>query len=86
MAKRKITVTVDEELLERAHQLGAKTISGVVNQALSSHLEQLGRQAALRQLLDRWDTEQGPISEAAAAEARAAFDELDAMESHEGVA
>jgi post-segregation antitoxin (ccd killing protein) len=86
MAKRKITVTVDEDLVELARRLGSETLSGIINEALAAHLERLARRAALRRLLDRWDAELGPISAEAAAEARDAFDELDGLASQEGVA
>jgi post-segregation antitoxin (ccd killing protein) len=54
MAKRKITVTVDEELVDLAHAFGEEKLSAVVNTALAEHVERLGRLATLRQLLDRW--------------------------------
>src|SRR5437588_515329 len=41
MVKRKITVTVDEELVDLARQLGDETLSGVVNQALAAHVDRL---------------------------------------------
>jgi post-segregation antitoxin (ccd killing protein) len=71
MAKRKITVTVDEGLLETVQDLGNLNLSSVVNEALGRHVDRLARRAALGQLLDSWDVE----SEKAAA---AAFDDLDA--------
>jgi hypothetical protein len=37
------------------------------------------RQAALRELLDIWDREGGPVPESEQAAARAAFDELDGL-------
>jgi hypothetical protein len=76
MAKRKITVTVDEELVQLVHQLGEETLSAVVNTALAEHVERLGRLASLRELLDRWETESGPVSDEVQAEAAAAFDEF----------
>jgi post-segregation antitoxin (ccd killing protein) len=76
MAKRKITVTVDEGLVEQAQLLGVESLSAVVNEALAAHVERLARREALRRLLDDWDLEHGPVSDAAATEARAAFDEL----------
>ena len=79
MAKRKITVTVDEELVELAHRLGTETLSGVVNEALAAHVERLGRRAALRERLEGWDAALGPVSAEAAAAARAAFDDLDGL-------
>ncbi|MEO7195197.1 MAG: type II toxin-antitoxin system CcdA family antitoxin [Pseudonocardiaceae bacterium] len=77
MAKHTITVTVDEGLVEQAHLLGLESLSAVVNQALAAHIERGARRAALRQLLDGWEREFGPVSGEAAAQARAVFDELD---------
>jgi hypothetical protein len=80
MAKRKITVTVDEELVDLSHALGEEaTLSGVVNDALKGHVERLGRRAALREQLIAWDEAFGPVSEQAREEARVAFDEVDAL-------
>ncbi|MGH8907254.1 MAG: type II toxin-antitoxin system CcdA family antitoxin [Egibacteraceae bacterium] len=79
MAKRKITVTVDEEVVEQARLLGMDNFSAVVNEALTAHVERLARGAALDELLDDWERKFGPVSEAAAAEARAAFDEVDGI-------
>jgi post-segregation antitoxin (ccd killing protein) len=75
MAKRKITVTVDEELVDLAHALGEEKLSAVVNTALAEHVERLGRLATLRDLLDRWDAQAGPVPAEARADAAAAFDE-----------
>lgn len=76
MAKRKITVTVDEELVEVLRQLDAGSISSVVNNALTEHVEKLGRLKALGMMLDEWDREFGPVDDPALeADARAAFDE-----------
>lgn len=86
MAKRKITVTVDERLVEQAHLLGVESLSAVVNQALAAHIERVARRAALRRLLDGWDRECGPVSEAAAAQAQAVFDELDGAADGRGAA
>jgi len=77
MAKRKITVTVDEGLVEAAQRLGVESLSAVVNEALAGHVERLAQRAALRQLLDDWEREFGPVPDAAMAEARQAFDDLD---------
>ncbi|MDN5930348.1 MAG: type II toxin-antitoxin system CcdA family antitoxin [Pseudonocardia sp.] len=79
MAKRKITVTVDEATLEQAHALGVENLSAVVDDALGIHVRRLARQAALRDLLESWEQSAGPVSEADSAAARAAFDELDAL-------
>jgi post-segregation antitoxin (ccd killing protein) len=79
MAKRKITVTVDASILEQAQALGVQNLSAVVDEALEIHVQRLARQAALRELLDKWDVEVGPVPETDRAEARAAFDELDSL-------
>lgn len=77
MAKRKITVTVDEELVDLAHEFGEQKLSTVVNAALAEHVERLGRLATLRQLLDRWEAQAGPVPPDIRADATAAFDEAD---------
>ncbi|MGH3911180.1 MAG: type II toxin-antitoxin system CcdA family antitoxin [Pseudonocardiaceae bacterium] len=79
MAKRKVTVTVDAATLERAQALGVQNLSAVVDEALEIYVERLARQAALRELLDTWDRESGPVAESEQAAARAAFDELDGL-------
>ncbi len=79
MVKRKITVTVDAETLEQAQALGVQNLSAVVDEALDIHVRRLARQAALRELLDGWDREAGPVPEADLVAARAAFDELDGL-------
>jgi hypothetical protein len=77
MAKRKITVTVDEELVDLAHEFGEEKLSAVVNAALSEHIERLGRLATLRRLLDQWEAQAGPVSAEVRADAAAAFDEAE---------
>jgi post-segregation antitoxin (ccd killing protein) len=80
MAKRKITVTIDEEVVEQAQALGiGPSLSAVVNEALASHVERLARLAALGELLDSWDDKLGPVPADAVEAARAAFDELDGI-------
>lgn len=86
MAKRKITVTVDAGLIEEAQLLGIENLSAVVNEALTAHVDRLARRAALRQLLDDWDRELGPVSEAALADAHAAFDQVDGTGEGRGAA
>lgn len=79
MAKLKITVTVDKELVDLAHELGEENLSGVVNSALAEHLDRLGRLATLGKLLDQWEAEAGPVSPELMADAAAAFDEADGI-------
>ncbi|MFE3444758.1 type II toxin-antitoxin system CcdA family antitoxin [Nocardia sp. NPDC059180] len=77
MAKRKITVTIDEEVVEQARKLGDSHLSAVVNAALAEHVERMARNAALGDLLDGWDDEFGPVSDEDAQYAEDAFAELD---------
>lgn len=77
MAKRKITVTVDEEIVDLIRSEGAENLSAVVNRALREYADRLDRRIGLRELLDEWDERLGPIPEEHLAWARAAFDELD---------
>lgn len=86
MAKRKITVTVDEDLVAMIQASGSESLSGVVNQALAAHVERLGRREALGQLLDQWEGQFGPVSGEAAAAAQSAFDELDSTGRSVGLA
>jgi hypothetical protein len=79
MAKRKITVTVDDQLVESVQAFGTESLSAVVNAALASEVERRARAAALRRLLAEWDSAFGPVGEAATKAATAAFDDLDAV-------
>ncbi len=79
MAKRKVTVTLDAEVLDLLRAQGAENVSATINEALADHVERAGRLAALRSQLDRWDATFGPVSAKAADEARRAFDELDGV-------
>lgn len=79
MGKRKITVTVDEELVASVQALGAESLSSVVNRALAAEVERRARAAALGRVLAEWDAALGPVSDEAASAAAAAFDDLDAV-------
>lgn len=81
MAKRKITVTVDEELVESARALGEPSLSAVVNEALAQELDRRARAATLARMLSEWDATFGPVPEHAALAAVAAFDDVDAVAS-----
>ena len=83
MAKRKITVTVDEALVEAA-KLGSESLSAVVNSALAAEVERRARAAALERRLSEWEAEFGPVDRQASEAARRAFDDLDGLaEEHE---
>lgn len=79
MAKRKITVTVDDDLVTAVQSLGEDSLSAVVNAALANEVERRSRHAALGRLLSDWDEAFGPTSGEARASAAAAFDDLDAL-------
>lgn len=78
MAKRKITVTVDEGLVEAVQTLGAGSLSGVVNAALAAEVDRRARAATLGRLLAGWDEAYGPVPGHLAADAATVFDDLDA--------
>ena len=80
MAKRKISVTVDEELMELAAATGTP-VSTLVNDALAEHLDRLARHAALGDLLAAWDRDLGPITvdERERDDIRRAFAEADGV-------
>lgn len=79
MAKRKITVTVDAELIDDARRLGVDTLSGLVNEALTAQVERMARLEALRDLLRRWDDALGPLADEELSAARQLFDHLDGV-------
>jgi hypothetical protein len=76
VAKREITVSVDESLVDAVQRLDAGPLSAVVNRGLAAEVERRARAAALGRLLAEWDAELGPVDPAAAA----AFDDLDAVD------
>ncbi len=78
MAKRKITVTVDETLVEAVQTLGAESLSAVVNVALAAEVDRRARSAALGHLIATWDGAFGPVPDHLLVAAVAAFDDLDA--------
>ncbi|MFN0030253.1 MAG: hypothetical protein ACKV2O_24130 [Acidimicrobiales bacterium] len=79
MAKRKITVTVDEELIESIRQFDAGSLSSVVNAALGVEVERRAREAALARQLAQWDKEYGPVSATSSRWAEQVFDDLDGV-------
>jgi hypothetical protein len=79
MAKRKVTVTVDEELVDAVQRLGAGSMSSVVNAALAQEVDRPARAAALAGLLAAWEVALGPIPADAQAGAKVAFDDLDGL-------
>lgn len=82
MAKQKITVTVDEELVEAVRSHSQDTLSSVVNAALAREIERRGRQVALGRFVAEWEAADGLIPEDLASQARRAFDDADAGAQH----
>ncbi len=77
MAKRKITVTVDEELVEAARgAFNAESLSAIVNTALAHEIDRRARRAALGRLLAEWEDQLGPVDPSVLADAESAFDEF----------
>lgn len=81
MAKRKITVTIDEDLLDALSELGAENVSSTMNIALRREVESIARNQALGELLDTWREQYGDLTDEERAEAKASFDELDGCKS-----
>jgi metal-responsive CopG/Arc/MetJ family transcriptional regulator len=80
MAKRKVTVTLDEDLLDALDRMGSDNVSAVVNEALRSRVEAMAHHEALGELLASWQAAYKAPSQKARAAAKAAFDELDGLE------
>jgi hypothetical protein len=66
--KRKVTVTIDEDLAEALERAGS--VSGQLNQAGWDLVERRSRLERLRSLLDALDAEDGPLSDDPAEEDR----------------
>jgi Arc/MetJ family transcription regulator len=76
MAKRKITVTVDEAVLEAIERLGIQNLSATVNAALLAEVDAVGHRQALGELPSHRDQKYGDVPEVELVSARAMFDEL----------
>jgi post-segregation antitoxin (ccd killing protein) len=82
VAKRKITVTVDEAVVAGIEALGVTNLSAVINAALATELQTVGSRRALESLLAGWNDRFGAVSEDDLRGAREAFAELDDAASH----
>lgn len=67
MSKRRVTVTVDEVLLEAAAEAVAEgkavSVSAWVNDAMTAHSERERKRAGLRKLLDEYQAEFGTFTD-----------------------
>jgi len=61
-AKRKVSVSLDEDLVEELEQED-QGLSAQVNQALRAELDRRRRNRLLVELLDQLDAEHGPVDE-----------------------
>jgi Post-segregation antitoxin CcdA len=77
MAKRKITVTIDEDLLDSIPELGTENVSSLLNKALRTELEARARHQALGLLLEELRIAHGEPTEEALRAAEDAFAELE---------
>lgn len=62
MAKRKVSVSLDEDLVEELEREDL-ALSAQVNLALRAELERRRRNRLLSELLDQLDAEHGPVDE-----------------------
>ncbi len=62
LTKRKISVSLDEELVAELEAVGL-SLSAQVNAAVRADLERRRRNRRLSELLDQLDAEQGPVDE-----------------------
>ena len=61
-AKRKVSVSLDEDLVAEL-EAGGETVSSQVNDALRDELARRRRQRLLREMLDEMDAKSGPADE-----------------------
>ena len=61
VSKRKVSLSLDADLVDELEQSTDEGLSGQVNQAVRAEIERRRRQRALRALLDRLDAEDGPF-------------------------
>jgi hypothetical protein len=81
MAKHKVTVTIDEDILETLALLGVDNVSSVMNDALRSRVESMAHHQALGELLGSWREQFKVPSDRTREAARAALRELDGIDS-----
>lgn len=61
VSKRKVSLSLDADLVEELGQSTDEGLSGQVNQAVRAEVERRHRARALRALLDRLNVEEGPL-------------------------
>jgi antitoxin CcdA len=63
VSKRKVSLSLDADLVDELEQSTDEGLSGQVNKAVRAEVERRRRQRALRALLDRLDLEEGPLAQ-----------------------
>jgi antitoxin CcdA len=63
VSKRKVSLSLDADLVDELEQSTDEGLSGQVNKAVRAEVERRRRQRALRALLDRLDLEEGPLGQ-----------------------
>lgn len=62
LAKKKISVSIDKDLVAEL-EAESQSLSAQVNAAIRANLERRRRHRSLNELLDRLDSEHGPLDE-----------------------
>ncbi|CAN5174470.1 hypothetical protein BH23ACT9_BH23ACT9_35320 [soil metagenome] len=62
-SKRKVSLTLDADLVEELEHAPDEALSAQVNAAIRAEVERRRRQRALRDLLTELDVEDGPLTE-----------------------
>jgi len=70
VSKRKVSLSLDADLVDELEQSTDEGLSGQVNEAVRAEVERRRRRRALRTLLDRLDLEEGPLGRDDEAEIR----------------
>lgn len=60
MKKRRVTLNLDEDVVEALEAIGGRSMSSVANEALREALELAAHRVALREWLDELDDKHGP--------------------------
>ena len=80
MSKRRVTLNLDDDVVEALQAIGGASMSAIANEALRKALERKAHQAALQAWLEELYAEHGRPSEADFAEADAFLDAAEADE------
>jgi Arc/MetJ-type ribon-helix-helix transcriptional regulator len=76
MKKRRVTLNLDEDVVEALEAVGGRSMSSVANEALREALELAAHRAALREWLDELDAKHGAPSAEQQAAAKTLLDAI----------